>query len=359
MHYAMIMAGGAGTRLWPMSRQERPKQLLPFIDGRSLLELAVDRLEGVVPQDRQYICTAEQHRDVIRRSLPQFDDEHILGEPTGRDTLNAVGLTAAVLAERDPEAVFCVLTADHIIEPVDTVREKLRIGLKTVADDPNRFVTFSIKPTFPAVQYGWVKRGEPIDESNGVYTAAWFDEKPPPGKAQQYLESGEVAWNSGMFVFPAARFLDAVGWFTPDAEPGLRKLAKAWWTEKRHDVLDDVYPSQPKVSVDNGVMKPASKDDRVQICTIQLDVRWLDVGSWTSFAETLDADGHGNRANVQTVNVDSTGVLTVSDDPNHTIATIGCRDLIIVHTPDATLVCSWDEAQKVKDLAGMVNERLR
>jgi len=177
--------------------------------------------------------------------------------------------------------------------------------------------------------------------------------------AQQYLEAGDVAWNSGMFVFPAARFLDAVGYYTPDAEPGLRRIGKAWWTDERDDVLDTVYPDQPEISVDEGVMKPASRDDRVQVCTTVIDVRWLDVGSWTSFAETLEADTRQNRANVQTVHVDSAGVLVVSDDPNHTIATVGCRDLIIVHTPDATLVCSWDEAQKVKDLAGMVNERLR
>ncbi len=359
MRYAMIMAGGAGTRLWPMSRKAKPKQLLPFIEGRSLLELAVERLDGVVPLSQQYICTGEAHRAPIRAALPQFDDEHILGEPTGRDTLNAVGLTAAVLAGRDPDAVFCVLTSDHLIEPVDVIREKLRIGLEVVEQDRSRFLTYSIKSSFPATQYGWVTRGAAIDEAGGVYRAQQFKEKPGPDEAERFHNDPAINFNSGMFVFPAAMFLDAVKWFKSEAYDGLMRIGDAWDTPQRQAVLNEVYPNLPKISVDHGVMNPASADPRIDICTINLDVRWLDVGSWTSYAETLAADAQGNRANAMNLHIDSSNVTVVSDDSGHTIATVGCSDLIIVHTADATLVCSWEQAQKVKQLASLVDEKLQ
>src|SRR6267142_3885066 len=160
MRHAMIMAGGSGTRLWPMSRKSRPKQLLPFIGGRSLLEIAASRLEGLVPPQRRLICTNEAFRAAILQALPQFSDEQILGEPVGRDTVNAVGLTAAVLLKADPHAIFAVLTADHLIEPQEEFARKFDLGFRLIEDDPARFVTFSIKPTFPATGYGYVERGE-------------------------------------------------------------------------------------------------------------------------------------------------------------------------------------------------------
>ncbi len=156
------MAGGAGTRLWPMSRRSRPKQLLPLIDGSSLLKLAGERLEGVVPPDRRLICTSETHRQLIRETLPEFADGQILGEPVGRDTVNAVAFTAAVLAKQDPEAIFAVLTADHIIEPQDEFRRKVDLGFQLVEDNPRRFATFSVMPTYPATAYGYVERGDPV-----------------------------------------------------------------------------------------------------------------------------------------------------------------------------------------------------
>lgn len=359
MRYGMIMAGGAGTRLWPMSRWSRPKQLIPFIGGRSLLQIAAERLQGIIPQERRLICTGEAFREPIREAMPSFTDEQILGEPIGRDTVNAVGFTAAVLAKRDPDAIFAVLTADHLVEPQDEFARKLDTAYQLVEDDPNRFVTFSITPTYPATGFGYVDRDDPLTGFADAYRAKRFVEKPDERTAQEYVDSGRFGWNSGMFVFRAQTFLDALQQFKPDSHQGLMQIQQAWDTPDQQRVLNEVYPTLPKVSVDYAIMEPASRAEEFDVCTVILNINWMDVGSWPSYGDTLEPDDRGNRTNATTLHLDSRNVLAVSDDPNHTIATIGCDNLIIVHTNDATLVCPASESQRVKDIAGMVDESLQ
>ncbi len=357
--FGMIMAGGAGTRLWPMSRLSRPKQLLPFIHGKTLLELASGRLDRLVPADHRLICTAETSRAAIRELLPEFSDEQIVGEPEGRDTASAIGLVAAILAKRDPNAVFLVMTADHLIEPQDEFSKAVELGFNIVEDDPRRFVTFAITPTHPATSYGYVERGEPLANFPGAFHARRFVEKPQKHVAEEYLAAGNFAWNSGMFVFGAATYLDALARFMPANHAALTTIAAAWGTADQARVLAEVYPTLPKKSVDFGVMEPASKDDRFPICMVPMRVNWLDVGSWPSFGETLKPDMHANRTNALATHLDSHGVLAVSDNPHHTIATIGCSDLIIVHTRDATLVCPRSEAERIKQLVENIDPSLR
>ncbi|MDX2114027.1 MAG: mannose-1-phosphate guanylyltransferase [Planctomycetota bacterium] len=369
MRYAMIMAGGAGTRLWPMSRADQPKQLVPFIrrSGRlmSLLQIAAERLEGLVDPRHQYVCTNEAYRAAIRSALPRFTDDLILGEPLGRDTVNAVGFAAAVIQKRDPDAVFAVLTADHLIEPVDLFRDRMELGYELVEKDPSRLVTFSIQPTYPATGFGYVERGMSLPGTEGVgFRAVRFVEKPSVEKAQAYLESGAFGWNSGMFVWKAATILDCLRRYKPESHQGLMKIQAAWGTPDQARVLAEVYPTLPKISVDYAVMEPASREqarsnDGIKVCTVLMDLTWLDVGSWPSFAQTLEPDEAGNRISGTGSLRSCKDTLVVNADPAHHVAVLGCEGMVIVHTKDATLVMPAAQAEDLKALHAQLPEKLR
>ncbi len=368
MRYAMIMAGGAGTRLWPMSRAGTPKQLTPFIYRKSgerpvtLLDVAAERLDGLVPPERRFICTGERFRAQIRDRLPAFTDERILGEPAARDTVNAVAFAAAVLEKADPDAVFAVLTADHIITPQDVFATAMDEGFRLAESDPTRLVTFGIKPTFPATGYGYVEEAGPVVGAGELaFRVAQFVEKPELAVAEKYLAAGSFHWNSGMFVFHAGTFMTLLEKFMPKNAAGLREIQAAWGTGEQQSVVERVYPTLPKKSVDYGVMEPASTDDSVSICGVRMDVSWLDVGSWPSYGQTLDADARGNRVapGTKAVMTDCSGTVAVSSAPGHTLALLGCDNLIVVHTPDATLVMPADRAQDLKTLHGELPDGLK
>lgn len=365
----MIMAGGQGTRLWPMSRQHQPKQLLRFIERpeepgrmRSLLELAAGRLEGVVPEDRRYICTAERYRAQILESLPQFSHDRLLGEPVARDTVNAVGFAAAALEKRDPDAIFAVLTADHIIEPARRFAEVMREGFALVEEDPSRFVTFAVRPTYPATGFGYVERAGAVPGRPGAFHVRQFVEKPGLEKAKEYIASGTFGWNSGMFVFSARAVMGALEKYLPETAAGLRRIQSALGTGRERATLDDVYPTLKKISLDYAIMEPASKERPSPVYGVTMDLDWLDVGSWPSYAETLHPDRAGNRTSgpAQSVIVGGTGNLVVSGaGPAHTVAILGCSDLVVVHTPEATLVMPLAEAQRLKDLHAALPDGLK
>lgn len=373
MRYAMIMAGGAGTRLWPMSRIDKPKQLLPLVRGqdgaaRSLLQVAVDRLEGLVPADRRYVCTGEAYRGMVAEALPGIGAAQVLGEPAARDTVNAVGFTAAVLAKLDKDAIFAVFTADHVIEPADVFRARVEAGFKLVEADPKRLVTFSIKPTYAATGFGYIERGTPIAGVKGAEGVAWrvarYVEKPNIERAQAYVQSGHFGWSSGMFVWKAATVLDAIKKYKPEVHEGLMKIQAAWGTKDQAKVLSEVYPTLPKISVDYAVMEPSSTGADFPVCTVLMDLKWLDVGSWPSYGETLTADGAGNRvggslAKENALVVSGKNNLLVSSDPKHTVSVLGVDNLIVVHTPEATLVMPRERAEELKVLHGLVDGKLK
>ncbi len=354
MRYAVIIAGGAGTRLWPMSRAGTPKQLLKFIEGRSLLNIAAARTRGLIEPDKLYICTGSAYRQQILDDLAMLPSEQIIGEPMGRDTANACGLAAAVLAKRDADAAMAILTADHIIEPVDVFQQALSSAFSTVEKNPEYLVTFGITPSYAATGYGYVQRGEELPGCPGVFDVKAFKEKPKQELAQQYVSAGDYAWNSGMFVWKARTLLDQLRQHLPESYAGLMKIADAWGTPQQEKVLSEIYPTLPKISIDFAVMEKAPK-----VATIAMNVRWLDVGSWPSYGDTLESDHDFNRCgNAISVHLDSSNVLAVNEGcPDYVIATIGCKDLIIIHTPVATLVCPANQAERIKQMVAEVEKK--
>ncbi len=355
MRYAVILAGGAGTRLWPMSQSGRPKQLIPLLEGKSLLGMAFDRLEGLIPLGNRYVCAAAEHEEAILSGIAGLDRRRFLGEPEGRDTLAAVGLAAAVLAAEDPEAVIGVFTADHLIEPVERFQAVVAEGFALAERMPEVLVTFGIIPTEPATSFGYLALGRPLEGGGKVVDR--FAEKPPADLAREYFQEGPQRWlwNSGMFVWRAATLLDCIGRYKPAVLAGLQTVAQHWHTPRRRKVLEEVYSTLERISVDFAVMEPAAADPAVTVAAIPMPVRWLDVGSWPAFARTCPRDEWENAlAADRHLLLDTSNCLVVSDDADHLVATIGCRDLIVVHTAAATLVCPADQAERIKELCKLV-----
>jgi len=350
-----------------MSREGEPKQLIRFIRRPgssglvSLLEVAAERLEGLVPVERRFICTGESHREIIKARLPGFTDERILGEPMPRDTVNAVGFAASVFGRSDPDAVFAVLTADHLIRPQEAFARAMEVGFSIVERDPSRLVSFGIRPTYPATGFGYIEDAGELAGTEGLgFTVARFVEKPPLDQAREYVASGRFCWNAGMFVFHARTFMELLARHKPESHAGLVQIGEAWGTARQREVIDRVYPTLPKISVDYAVMEPAAGDPAVSLAGVRMDVDWLDVGSWPSYGETIDPDGAGNRVAGGGVALhDSRHNLVVSSDDRHTVALLGCDDLIVIHTPEATLVMPRHRAQDLKKLHAELPEALR
>jgi mannose-1-phosphate guanylyltransferase len=357
MRHAVILAGGSGTRLWPWSRAQRPKQLLPLFGGRSLLQIAFERLDGVVASGQRLVCAGAVHREAIFRDVRGLSDEQFLGEPAGRDTAAALGYCAAVLHRRDPKAVVAVCTADHIIQPVEVFQETLARAFDLAERSEDALVTFGVAPTAASTAYGYLQLGTAID---GAFAVDRYCEKPDGATAEAFCAAGpqKFLWNSGMFVWRASTFLECLARYQPRIYDGVRQIADSYDTPSRDAVLTRVYRDLKKISVDFGVMEPASRDPAAQVLALPLGSDWIDVGSWNAFDRICPHDGYGNAiAAERHAVVDCERVLVASDDPKHLIAVIGCEDLVVVHTANATLVCRADRAESVKSAQALVGER--
>jgi mannose-1-phosphate guanylyltransferase len=360
VRHAVIMAGGSGTRLWPLSRAARPKQLLDVVADetggtRSLLAEAFARLRTVLPAERIWVCTAARYGPQVRAALPELHPERLVLEPVARDTANAVGLTAALVADVDPEAELAVVSADHVMRPVARFAAALQSAYAALAVRPDALVTLGISPRSPATGFGYVRRGAPT-EVPGVAEAASFREKPDRATAEAYLASGEYLWNSGMFVWRARTVLDALAEHLPETADGLARIVAVTPGEARAAALAEIFPTLQKISVDYAVLEPAAAEPG-RVLVVDLDVDWLDVGSWPALAHTLESDDQGNAIRGLAVVVDGSGNIVFSDDPGHLVALVGVRDSVVVHTADVTMVCPVADAERVKALLAEVEQR--
>lgn len=350
MRHAVIMAGGAGVRLWPLSRKKRPKQLLRLFGGKSLLRQSYERVAAVVDPQQIHVITSESHVRFIEDELPELPPENLMGEPVGRDTANAVGLAAAVIAERDADAVIGTFTADHIITPVERFRETVLRAYETAEANPDALVTMGIRPTRPDAHYGYIRRGERI--ADDVYTVRKFTEKPNMAVAMKYFASGDYYWNSGMFAWRVDTILGEIQKHLPQTYEAIRKIAAVWDTKDRQRELDRLYPTLMKISIDFAVMERAQR-----VLVIEMGCHWVDVGSWPAIEAVIHADADGNvSACDRVMHLGSRGNIVVSED-QHLITTIGVDDLVIIHSPDATLICKRRDAQGIKELVDNVREQ--
>jgi mannose-1-phosphate guanylyltransferase len=272
-----------------------------------------------------------------------------------RDTANAVGLAAALVADVDPNAELAVVSADHVIRPVERFAAALETAYAALAVRPRSLVTLGITPTSPATGFGYVQRGAPTEVA-GVAEAVSFREKPDRATAEEYVASGQYLWNSGMFVWRAGTVLEALAQHLPETAEGLREIVAAPAGPERDAVLERVFPGLPRISVDYALLEPAAAEPG-RVLVVDLDVDWLDVGSWPALARTLTTDDAGNAVRGLTVVVDGAGNIVFSDDPEHLVALVGVRDSVVVHTSDVTMVCAVADAERVKELLAAVQGR--
>lgn len=352
-YYAVIMAGGGGTRLWPLSRQSRPKQMLNLFGDRSLYQTSIQRLEGLFPPERILVVTVGEQASDLRSQSPHIPEENFLLEPMPRGTAAVVGFAAVVLRKRDPEAIMAVLTADHFIGSEDRFRSLL-LSAYEVAQD-NYLVTLGIEPNYPATGFGYIQRGEPIGNFRGIeaFRVRRFTEKPNLEKAQEMLESGVHSWNSGMFIWRVANILKEFERQMPELTSELLRIEAVWGRPNQELVLDQAWTNIEVETIDYGIMEEA---DNVAVLPAR-GLDWNDVGSWDSLFDVLDRDEDGNIVmGGEHIGLYTRGSLICGEPGNRLIVTIGVEDLVVVDTGDVLLVCNKDQAQQVRDIVSLLRK---
>lgn len=355
MDFAVIMAGGTGKRLWPLSRQTRPKQVLKLLDGDTLLRKCFERLQGIFDLRNIIVLTNANYVDLVRENLSELPEENVIAEPAVRDTAGAIGLAAAILHKFDPNANMAVVTADQVLEPKETFQLAMKSALSFVNENPEALVTFGIQPTFPSTQLGYIKLGETIPckgATDSVQVVDAFREKPDEATAKEYLDSGRYAWNSGMFAWRCETILKNLKTFLPECAEPLEAIATDWGKPEQQQTLQEWFPKLPKISIDFAVMEKSEK-----VYGIQLPCRWLDMGSFAALVDILESDPDNNVIITgHSELMDSKNNIVATEEKDHLLALIGVENMIVAHSKDATLVCPIDQAHRLKELLERVND---
>ncbi len=339
--YAVILAGGSGTRLWPRSRKNLPKQLLDLVSTRSMLQETFARITPLVPPERVLVVTNIDLVETVGEQLPDLPRENFIGEPEARNTAPSIGLAAVVLRERDHAAVLVSLASDHYIEHDERFRQALRAAYAVA--EKNFIVTLGIQPTHPETGYGYIQRSELLGEFFGwrAYRVQRFTEKPSVETAERFVASGDYFWNAGIVTARVETMLAQFARHQPQIYDGLLRIGDAWGKANEAATLGRVYSTLAQVPIDTAILE---KSERVAV--IPIDVGWSDVGSWATLHDLLEADGNKNVIVGEHVGIDSNSVFIYS--PHRLTATIGLENMIVVDTGDVLLICPKDRAQEVK-----------
>ena len=357
MLHGVILSGGSGERFWPLSRAAYPKQFLTLQGERTLLQATRDRCSSWIPDERLWVVTNQQQAAEVQRQLSSIPEEHILAEPVGRNTAAAIGWAAVCLLAEDPDAVMVVMPADHVIQDTEGFQSAIQHAACFVADNPEALFLFGIPPTTPATGYGYLKlvpqQGRPADrtenETPRIFQVDSFHEKPTRTVAKRYLEQGSYLWNCGLFVWRADTILSMLKCLEPDLHQGLMKIAAGWGSARSQTTLQSVFPGLKAISIDHAVLEKA---DSVYVMKAKFD--WDDLGSYSALARLHGSDSDGNTFLGDVCSVETRHCL-VSSSEGHLIATSNVEGLVIVHTPDVTLVARQDDEDGLRKLV----QRLR
>ncbi len=346
MIYSVILAGGKGERFWPLSRINRPKQLLQLTSSKTMLQETIDRVLPLVPLERTLIVTGVAIRESILREINYLNDTHLLVEPQGRNTLYAIGLAACHIVKSDPDGVMIVLSADHLVNPKERLLNILKVGAGIAAKD-SKLITIGIVPTRAETGYGYIKLGEmfKVDSGVSVYNVAEFAEKPKKLLAQEYYYGRQHLWNSGMFIWSAKTILAAIEAHQPQAGTLLAKYAKTIGTNTESAAREELFNAAQGISIDFGVLEKAENT-----LTIKADIVWDDVGSWNSLERYMNVDSDRNVIVGRAACSDSFEMTIYNDDSDGLIATLGVSDLVVVKSGNITLVAHKTKTEEIKRL---------
>jgi mannose-1-phosphate guanylyltransferase len=348
MYYAVIMAGGSGTRLWPLSRRDYPKQALKLVGEKTMFQYAVERIRSIFPPKRIMVVTLAKHASILMEQVPELPAENFILEPEGRGTAPAIGLAAISIMEQDPDACMVILTADHFIKETKRFCEVLAAA-ERVAE--GRLVTLGIQPSSPSTGFGYIHQGALAGEENGFpfYTVERFTEKPDLATAGKMVESGEYSWNSGMFVWQVKRILKEFQCQMPEFYTQLMEVQAALGIPSYQAVIDRIWPQVSKETIDYGIMEGAN-----DVVVIPVDIGWTDIGSWSSLFSLLPADSENNVFAGPHIEIDTKNTMVFGD--KRLVALMGVQDLVIVDTEDVVLVCSREREQDVKALVELLRQ---
>lgn len=346
--YAVVPAGGNGTRLWPLSRSSSPKFLHPLGGGElSLLQATLDRVSPLATADHTYVVTGSSHAVSVARQLPHLSSDHIIVEPSPRDSAPAIALAAALIHRRDPGAIMGSFAADHRVADTHAFLAAVRTAIDVASG--GALVTIGLTPDRPETGYGYIRRSQPL--GNGGFRVAEFTEKPELATAQEYLATGEYLWNAGMFVWRVAAVMAELERQQPELAKGISEIVQHWDDANRDEIVSQIWPTLPKTSIDYAVMEGAAAAGLV--ATVPADIGWHDVGDWDTLGSILGSDESGNTvinpASNPVYTVD-TGDCVVVPSSGRAVALLGMRDVVVVDTDDAVLVAARNRAQEVKKL---------